>query len=82
MEIKDWEDKLYREIYESILSKLEFRKKRDPNFSLKRIKGELETMYINQDNSWAGRSAAEEIKISATISAFEFFIAKEEKEES
>ncbi len=79
MEIKEWEEKLYKEIYESVLEKLEFRKKRDPNFSIERIRGELETMYVNQDNSWAGRSSAEEIKLSATISAFEFFIAKEEK---
>ena len=79
MEIKEWEEKLYKEIYESVLRNLEFRKKRDPNFSIKRIKGELETMYVNQDNSWAGKSAAEEIKLSATISAFEFFIAKEDK---
>jgi len=80
MEINEWEEKLFREIYESVLEKLEYRKKKDPNFSIKRIKGELETLYINQDNSWAGRSSAEEIKLSATISAFEFFIAKEESE--
>jgi len=81
MEIKDWEEKLYKEIYESVLGKLEYRKKRDPNYSIQRIKGELETLYVNQDNSWAGRSSAEEIKISATIAAFEFFIAREETEE-
>jgi len=74
MNTKKWEKEKYNIVYKNVLASLKMRKKNNPEFSLDRIKGELNTLYIQQENNWVGRGPSEQITISATIAAFEHFI--------
>jgi len=73
----EWEKDLYKEIFDSVLLSLKIRKQRDKNFSIDKITGELKSLYITEENSWAGKSRVKEIELEATISAYEVFISEE-----
>jgi hypothetical protein len=73
-DLSDWDDHLYKEIFDSMLHYLEKRRQKDPYFSREVLRKLIETEYVKQDNAWAGKSPVEEIKDAATIAAFEHFL--------
>ncbi len=75
----EWEEKAYKEIFESVLLSLKIRKSKDQKFSFDKIRGELKSLYISEENSWAGKSRIKEIELEAKIAAYEVFISEENK---
>ena len=76
MSSTDWQDKREEEIFESTLKGLETRKQKDRNFTLQTAKAELDHLYIQDGNNWLGRGELGDLVVSATIAAYEHFIAE------
>ena len=72
--MEDWDEKLYSEIFNSMLHYLERRRVEDPTFSKDVLREVLDDTYRKQGNAWAGKSPVEDIKEAATIAAFEHYL--------
>jgi hypothetical protein len=79
-ESTDWIEEKYREVYEEELVGLERRRKNDSTCTLADISGLLHHLYIMEGNDWCGRGQVQETSLSATIAAYEHFIADWKKE--
>ena len=81
MALTDWEEERFDEIFDQTIHHIERLKEHDPGFTLDRLKGMLETEYVNQGNDWAGRGEVGNISSEATIAAYQQLIARWEREE-
>jgi hypothetical protein len=72
----DWRDRKYDEVFEDSIRGLERRKAADPSFSLSDAQGTLSHLYVRFGNDWEGRGELQDIVLSATIAAYEHFIAE------
>ena len=71
-----WKENLYNEIFDSRLDYLEKRRRLDSTFTREDMKKILFAEYRKQDLAWAGKSPVQEITDSATIAAYEHFLAQ------
>ncbi len=71
-----WKEDLYNEVFHSRLDYLEKRRRMDGTFSREDMKKILAAEYKKQDLAWAGKSPVQEITDSATIAAYEHFLAQ------
>ncbi|PKL07249.1 MAG: hypothetical protein CVV53_00455 [Spirochaetae bacterium HGW-Spirochaetae-9] len=71
----DWREQKREEVLESMLRGLENRRRIDPEFTLADARSALEHQYILDGNDWLGRGELGDIVTSATIAAYELFIA-------
>ena len=81
-ETTDLIDAKYQHVYEEELRGLQRRCEHDPSCSLKDLSGVLHNLYIMDGNNWEGRSEMLQASISATIAAYEHFIAEMKKDQS
>jgi len=71
----EWRDVKYKEIFEQELLGLQRRREADPSCTVKDIEGVLHHIYIMEGADSDGRGEVVDISMSATIAAFEHFIA-------
>lgn len=76
----DWEEKKYQEVFEDETRLLVRRKAFDAKCTIDDIRGMLDSMYVLDGNNATGRSAVQQIALSATIAAYEAFVHQWEKE--
>ncbi|MDR2417547.1 MAG: hypothetical protein LBD79_00660 [Treponema sp.] len=76
----DWREISYNKTLEQELLGLERRRASDPNCTIEDIEGILYHLYILEGDDWLGRGEAQDITMSATIAAYESFIARWKKE--
>ena len=74
LDMSEWDEELYDEIYNSMLHYLKKRREGDPEFTREVLEEILSDAYKKQGNAWAGKSPVEEIKEAATIAAFEQYL--------
>jgi hypothetical protein len=79
-ETTEWIDEKYSQVFDEELLGLERRKEQDPSYSLSDAVGILKNLYIMDGNDWTGRGFVGDTTMSATIAAYEHFIAEETKE--
>ena len=79
-ESTEWIDEKYREVFEDELTGLERRRERDPSCTVSDLEGILKNLYIMDGNDWIGRGQVQDTTLSATIAAYEHFIAEWKKE--
>lgn len=79
-ETTDLIDERYRQVFEEELTGLTRRRERDPSCTVADLRGILRNLYITEGNNWEGRSEILQAAISATIAAYEYFIAEWDKE--
>ncbi|MFZ3109544.1 MAG: hypothetical protein WA234_02480 [Rectinemataceae bacterium] len=72
----DWREQKREQVFESMLRGLENRRRIDPEFTLANARSALEHQYILDGNDWLGRGELGDIVTSATIAAYEHFIAE------
>ena len=72
----DWREQKREEVFESMLKGLQNRRRIDPEFTLGDAQSALEHQYILDGNDWLGRGELGDIVTSATIAAYELFIAE------
>ena len=72
----EWRDHKYMEIFDQELRGLERRRKSDPSCKVADIEGVLQNLYIMDGADWYGRGDVQDITMTATISAYEHFIAQ------
>lgn len=72
----DWRELKREEVFESMLKGLQNRRRIDPEFILADAQSALEHQYILDGNDWLGRGELGDIVTSATIAAYEHFIAE------
>jgi hypothetical protein len=73
---ESWMEDLYHEIFRSRLEYLGKRRLSDSSFSRSDMEKILSDEYQKQDLAWAGKSPVQEITDSATIAAYEHFLAQ------
>ena len=73
---EEWLDEKYKEILELETNGLIRRSQLDPAFNIEEIKGILKNLYIKEGADWEGRGSLQDVILSATIAAYEDFIAK------
>jgi hypothetical protein len=71
----EWRDITYAETLEQELRGLERRMQSDPACTLADIEGMLRNVYIMEGADWIGRGDVQDAVMSATIAAYEQFIA-------
>ena len=79
-ESTDWEDRKYKEVFDSEIRLLTRRRAFDSDCTITDLRGILDSLYVLDGNSGLGRSAVEQISLSATIAAYEAFIHEWHKE--
>jgi len=79
-ETTQWIDEKYSQVYEEELRGLGRRREHDPLFTVQDAKGILQNLYIMEGNDWTGRGQLQDASLSATINAYEHFIAAWQKE--
>ena len=73
-------DEKYRQVLEEELRGLQRRREHDSSCTIDDLKGILKNLYIFEGNNWDGRSELMATSLTATIAAYERFIADWEKE--
>ena len=66
----------YQEVYESLYTQLKERRQSDPSFTIDDVKAFLKDAYVRQGNDWIGHGALFDATQSATIAAYEAFLAE------
>jgi hypothetical protein len=79
-ETTDRLDEVYRQAFEDELIGLQRRRENDPACTIDDIEGILKNLYIMDGNNWDGRGETTQLALSATIAAYEHFIAEWKKE--
>ncbi len=69
----------YRQIYDEEIRGLERRCAHDPSCGLSELEGILKALYIREGNDIEGRGQLADASMSATIAAYEHFIAEMKK---
>ena len=72
----DWKDVKYNEVFEQELVGIERRRNTDSGCTVNDLEKVLEHLYIMDGADWIGRGEVQDIVMSATIAAYELFIAK------
>jgi hypothetical protein len=72
----EWRDRKYAETFEEELLGLERRRASDPNCTIIDLEGTLKNLYIMDGSDWGGRGGVQDAVMSATIAAYEHFIAR------
>jgi hypothetical protein len=70
----EWRDRAYEETFESVMTGLEERKRRDPSFEISDAEGVLRHLYIQEGNDDGSRGMLQAAILAATIAAHEQFI--------
>lgn len=69
----------YDRVYSDTVDQLEYRLERDPEFTARELREQLEVMYVQEGNDWLGRGMADTVSVSATIAAMEAVLARLER---
>lgn len=75
-----WREIKYSEVFDTTAAQLHFRRTNDHEFTLDDAKRTLEHLYVADGNDWTGRGELGDIVMSATLAAWEWFIAEWERE--
>lgn len=78
----EWQAEKFKTVYEEELRFLERRRAHDSSCTIKDAQGILKNLYIQEGNNQHGRGLVQDIVLSATIAAYEFFIDDWKKESS
>lgn len=72
----DWRDFKYEETFKQELRGLHRRRESDPGCTITDLEGMLRHLYKMDGSDWIGRGEVQDITMSATIAAYEHFIAE------
>lgn len=66
----------YKQVYEEEIRGLERRCAHDPSCDAAELRGVLKALYVREGNDIEGRGQLQDAALSATIAAYEHFIAE------
>ena len=72
----EWREIKYAEVFDEEIRGLQRRRNQDPNCKIQDIEGVLKNLYIMDGADWYGRGDVQDVSMSATIAAYEHFIAQ------
>ena len=77
-------EKKYNEVFEAMYRYVEQRRRDDPAFNITRLEDMLNAAYFRQGDDWLGKGVLYEIKMAATVAAYESYLAvwREEEKQS
>jgi hypothetical protein len=76
MKMDAWRAEKYDEVFAATTTSLERRRRIDARFTVADAEGQLKHLYIQEGNDQLGRGDLQDIILSATIAAFEGFVAE------
>jgi len=72
----EWKDVKYKEVFEQETRGLERRLASDPNCKVEDLEATLKNLYIMEGADIGGRGSVQDTILTATIAAYEHFIAE------
>jgi len=72
---EEWQAVKYQEIFDEETRGLSRRRSSDPDCKIEDLEGILKNLYITDGADWGGRGGVQNIIMTATIAAYELFIA-------
>jgi len=72
---EEWRDVKYRETFDQEMRGLARRRQSDPACKVEDLEGILKNLYIMDGSDWGGRGGVQDTVMTATIAAYENFIA-------
>ena len=73
---EEWQEIKYREVFEQEIRGLSRRCQSDPNCKIEDLQATLRNLYIMDGADQGGRGCLQDTIMSATIAAYEHFIAE------
>ncbi|MDR1588025.1 MAG: hypothetical protein LBS57_11265 [Treponema sp.] len=73
---EEWRDVLYQKTFEEELRGLERRRRAEPDCKVEDLEGILRNLYIMEGSDWVGRGDVQDTNMTATLAAYEYFIAQ------
>jgi hypothetical protein len=73
---KEWQEIMYQETFEQEMRGLTRRRESDSSCKIEDLEGTLKNLYIMHGSDWEGRGPLQDTIMSATIAAYEHFIAE------
>jgi hypothetical protein len=80
MHLKEWRELKYEETFEQELRGLE-RRRSATSCAIAEIEEQLESLYKLDGDNWIGRGEVQDIVMSATLAAYEHFLAEWRRED-
>jgi hypothetical protein len=80
MDITEWREKAYKNIFDSTLIYIKNMRENDEHFSINDLEAMLQSEYDRQGLAWDGRGEVGEINIEATIAAMQQEVTRWKKE--
>ena len=74
-------EKKYNEVFKAMYRYLEQRRRDDATFNIARLEDMLNAAYFRQGDDWLGKGVLYEIKMAATVAAYESYLAAWREEE-
>jgi hypothetical protein len=78
----EWRDRKYEETFEQEIRGLQRRRESDPACTVADLEGTLRHLYNMDGADWGGRGDLQDTVMTATIAAYEQFIARWKAETS
>lgn len=76
----EWEERKYREVYDTVYATTRYRIMADPHFTIKDLERLLAALYANEGNDQLGRGVVADIVSSATIAAHQQILLEWKRE--
>ena len=76
MDSRQWRDRVYQEAFEAVCADLQRRRATDEAFTIERVQGLLDSLYVSQGNDWTGKGLVQYLRLSATVAAHEHVLAE------
>jgi len=80
MFLQEWKEEKFEKIFNNVYYNFNNLKESDENYSKEDLRKQLQDLYINQGNDWAGRGESMDIAISAQIAALEQVLSEWEED--
>jgi len=71
MFLQKWEDEKFERIFNNVYYNFSELREVDDSYSKRDLKDQLQDLYVNQGNDWAGRGESMDIVLCAQIAALE-----------
>lgn len=76
----DWQEETYDQVFEAACDYAVMRRAAEPDFGIQALQDLLDVEYTREGLEWAGKDTVQEVRLNATIAAYEHILAEWKRE--